>query len=169
MPIAKENRNLHTISVLVANKPGVLVRIATVFARRGFNIDSLVVSRAHRPGLSRMTVVTEGSEERVEQIVKQMAKLVDVVHVYDYRDMDVVARELALVKVQCDDSRRSAVLEVANIFRAKPVDVGPSSIVFEITGESKKLDAFESMMDAFGIIEMMRTGRLILNRGEEPT
>ncbi len=159
----------HTISVLVADKPGVLVRVATVFARRGFNIDSLAVSPAHQKGLSRMTVVTHGKEEGVTQIVKQLDKLIDVVHVYDYAEMDVVSREMAIVKVRTPSDKRSAVMEVANIFRAKSVDIGKGSVVFEITGSSSKLDAFESMMDEFGIIEMMRTGKLILRRGETPT
>lgn len=160
---------IHTISVLVADKPGVLVRVATVFARRGFNIDSLAVSPAHQPGISRMTVVTRTSAEGMEQIVKQVAKLVDVVHVYDYADMDVVEREMSLVKVNCGKDRRGAVLDVAGLFRAKPVDVCAESIVFEVTGTSQELDSFEKMMDSFGIIEMMRTGKLILRRGKDPT
>lgn len=163
------SRDGFVLSALVANKPGVLVRIATVFARRGFNIDSLTVSPAHRKGMSRMTIASRGGAERIDQIVKQIEKLIDVVHIYTGAEEEMVHREMALFKVSCDIGNRASVLEVANIFRTKTVDISDTSMTFEVTGSSEKLNAFEDMMDAFGIIEMMRTGRLVLKRGAEPT
>lgn len=164
-----DKQNTHQISVLVTDKPGVLGRVANVFARRGFNIDSLVVSPSALKGQSRMTIVCIGAEEGIEQIVKQVAKLVDVVRVDDHREPDLISREMVLVKVACQKSQRLALLELARFFRAKPVDIHEESIVFEATGNTEKLDAFERMMEEYGIIEKMRTGRLILMRGPEPT
>ncbi len=162
-------KSMHTISVLVANKPGVLVRVATVFARRNFNIESLVVSRVHKPGQSRMTIVTSGNDDGIEQIVKQLDKLIDVIHVFDYDEDAIVSSEMALVKVHFTPENRTAVLEIGALFRAFPKDVSKNSIIFQVTGESHQLDAMEELLDGYGIIEIMRTGKLILHRGEEIT
>lgn len=159
----------HTISLYVANKPGVLARIAQVFARRGFNIDSLVVSSAMDGHYSRMTISAKGQAEGLDQIIKQAAKLIDVIHCIDHSDEDVVSKELALVKVAVDATARTEVLPLAEHFGCKVVDFTENSLILMVTGDSGKLDALVRMLSKFRIVELIRTGRVIMARGEEET
>lgn len=161
--------NKHTISVLVHNRPGVLSRIAQVFARRGYNIDSLVVSAAHMKGFSRMTIGCQGDVGSLEQIIKQLDKLVDTVRATEHTTEESVERELALIKVQGDAQNRAEILQIVDVFRAKTVDISEDSVVIEVTGTSEKLDAFEKLLDKFGILEMVRSGKVAIARGGELT
>jgi acetolactate synthase-1/3 small subunit len=154
----------HTISVLVENKFGVLTRVAGLFSGRGYNIDSLNVAPTHDPTASRMTVVTRGDDATVEQIVKQLKKLPDVIKVVDFRDGEYVDRELALVKVSVDSKARAEVMQITDIFRAKIVDVQPKTLSVEITGDETKVEKFIELMSAFGVLELTRTGRVALPR-----
>lgn len=157
----------HVISLLTNNTPGVLVRIGLVFAKRGFNIDSLVVS-ATEGGVSRMTVVCTGEPNALVHVIKALNKLIDVISAYDHTGKRVVERELALFKVMAREDR-SELFQIMEVFRAKAVDVSDSSIMVEITGTSDKLDAFEKLMKRFEIIEMIRSGKVLLIRGPEVT
>jgi len=155
----------HTISVLVNNRPGVLARTASLFARRGFNIDSLAVSTTEDPDMSRMTIVVEGPDAVLEQISKQLYKLMDVIKVLDHQDEAVVNRELALIKVDADASVRGEIMQTVNIFRANIVDVADRTFIVEVTGSADKVDALTNLLRKYGIKEMMRTGRIVLSRG----
>ena len=155
----------HTISVLVNNRPGVLARTAGLFARRGFNIDSLAVSTTQDPNVSRMTIVVQGPDAVLEQISKQLYKLLDVIKVLDHADESVVTRELALVKVDADPSVRGEIMQTVSIFRANIVDVSERTFTIEVTGGADKIDALVSLLQKYGIREMMRTGRIVLSRG----
>ena len=157
--------NQHTIIALVQDRPGVLTRLASLFRRRGFNIASLAVGASEQKGLSRLTFVVTGDQYTVEQATRQLDKLVDVVRVSNISGEDVVARELALIKVRSTPSSRSEILEIANLFRAKIVDVGARSLVIETTGEEDKIDALYDLLRPFGILELMRTGRVAMVRG----
>ena len=159
----------HTISVRVHDRPGVLSRSAQVFARRGYNIDSLVVSGAHRKGFSRMTIGCEGDPADLDQIIKQLNKLVDVVRAAEHNPDVSVERELALFKVKGSASNRQSILQIVEVFRAKAVDISESSLVIECTGTSDKLDAVEKLLSEFGIIEMVRSGTVAMARGDEQT
>lgn len=159
----------HTISVLVQNKFGVLARIAGLFSGRGFNIDSLTVSPTHDEGFSRMTIVTHGAEDVLEQIEKQLNRLVEVVKVTDLTGHGFVSRELMLLKVKATGDNRNEVIQVANIFKANVVNVEHESLIVQVTGPTEKLDAFIDLMSAFGIIELARTGKVALSRSSEPT
>lgn len=161
--------NQHTISLLVHNRPGVLSRIAQTFARRGFNIDSLTVCAAHMPGFSRMTIVSTGDPETLDQIVKQLDKLVDCVHAMEHSGIESVERELAMFKVVADAASRTELLQICDVFRAKTVDITEETLTFEVTGSSEKLDAIEKMLNRFGIREMVRSGKLIITRGAGET
>ena len=154
----------HTISVLVENKFGVLTRVAGLFSGRGYNIDSLNVGPTHDPNTSRMTIVTRGDDATIEQIVKQLNKLVDVLTVLDFRDAEYIDRELVLVKVGVDSNTRAEVMQITDIFRAKIVDVQPASITIEITGNESKVEKFLELMKTFGILELTRTGKVALPR-----
>src|SRR5271170_474530 len=154
----------HTISVLVENKFGVLTRVAGLFSGRGYNIDTLNVGPTHDPDLSRMTIVTHGDEATLEQIVKQLNKLPDVIKVQDFHAGESVDRELVLVKVGVDSKTRAEVMQIADIFRAKIVDVQPKSLTIEITGDESKVEKLLSLMKTFGIIELTRTGKVALPR-----
>lgn len=154
----------HTISVLVQNKFGVLTRIAGLFSGRGFNIDSLNVAPTHDPSMSRMTIVTRGDDATLDQIVKQLNKLVDSVEVQDFRDGEYVDRELVLVRVGVDSQSRAEVMQVTDIFRAKIVDVQPESVTIEITGNESKVQKFLALMENFGVQELTRTGKAALAR-----
>jgi acetolactate synthase-1/3 small subunit len=154
----------HTISVLVENKFGVLTRIAGLFSGRGYNIDTLNVAPTQDPNTSRMTIVTRGDDATLDQIVKQLNKLVDVLHVQDFREGEYVDRELVLVKVAVDPQTRSEIMQIADIFRAKIVDVQPKSLTVEITGDESKVDKFIELMKTFGITELTRTGKIALPR-----
>jgi len=155
----------HTISVLVNNRPGVLARTASLFARRGFNIDSLAVSTTEDPDMSRMTIVVEGPDAVLEQISKQLYKLMDVIKVLDHQDEQVVNRELALIKVEADANVRGEIMQTVSIFRANIVDVADRTFTVEVTGSADKVDALTNLLRKYGIKEMMRTGRIVLSRG----
>jgi len=167
--IPTKSDNKRTISMRVHNRPGVLSRIAQVFARRGFNIDSLVVSRGHTEGFSRMTIACEGDPANVDQIVKQLSKLVDTVHAAEHSREVSVERELALVKVTVTPQTRSEVLQIVEVFRGKTVDISDESLVVEITGNPEKLDAFENILAGYGILEMCRSGKVVIARGPQRT
>jgi len=154
----------HTISVLVENKFGVLTRVAGLFSGRGYNIDSLNVAPTHDPKSSRMTIVTRGDDATVEQIVKQLNKLVNVLEVQDFREGEYVDRELVLIKVKVDSKTRAEVMQITDIFRAKIVDVQPSSLTIEVTGDEGKIEKFVELMQAFGVQELTRTGKVALAR-----
>lgn len=154
----------HTISVLVENKFGVLTRIAGLFSGRGYNIDTLNVAPTQDPNTSRMTIVTRGDDATLEQIVKQLNKLVDVLEVTDFREHEYIDRELVLVKVTVDSKSRPEVMQITDIFRAKIVDVQPESLTIEITGNESKLEKFVDLMKTFGILELTRTGKVALPR-----
>ena len=160
------NGQYHTIIALVEDKPGVLTRVASLFRRRGFNIASLAVGHSERKGLSRMTFVVEGDEYTVDQATKQLDKLIDVVKVSDISEVDLVARELALVKVQTTQETRGQIIEIVQLFRAKTVDVGAQSLVIEATCEEEKINALLNLLEPFGIMELMRTGRVAMVRGK---
>jgi acetolactate synthase I/III small subunit len=154
----------HTISVLVENKFGVLTRVAGLFSGRGYNIDTLNVAPTQDPNTSRMTVVTRGDDATLEQIVKQLNKLVEVLKVHDFREGEYVDRELVLVKVAVDSKTRSEVMQVTDIFRAKIVDVQPQSLTIEVTGTEDKVEKFIELMKAFGLLDLTRTGKVALPR-----
>lgn len=160
----------HTISVLVENRPGVLTRTAALFARRGFNIDSLTVSTTEDPNTSRMTIVVDGPASILEQISKQLYKLIDVIKVMDHTNDQVIARELSLIKVHvADASQRAELMQMVDVFRAKIVDFSDKTMVIEATGNGDKIDALEKMLIPYGIKEMVRSGRVVLVRGSKTT
>jgi acetolactate synthase-1/3 small subunit len=154
----------HTISVLVENKFGVLTRVAGLFSGRGYNIDTLNVAPTADPTASRMTIVTRGDDATVDQIVKQLNKLADIMKVQDFREGEYVDRELVLVKVAVDSKTRAEVMQVTDIFRAKIVDVQSKSLTIEVTGDEGKVEKLISLMKVFGIIELTRTGKVALAR-----
>jgi acetolactate synthase-1/3 small subunit len=155
----------HTLVVLVADRPGVLNRVASLFRRRGFNIDSIAVGHAEQPNLSRMPIVVDGAEGMVEQVRKQLGKLVDVVRILDITDEPVVARELALVKVKATPANRSEIIQIVDIFRANIVDVAVDSLTVEVTGDKDKVDSLLNLLRSFSIRELSRTGSIALTRG----
>ncbi|MBF0236218.1 MAG: acetolactate synthase small subunit [SAR324 cluster bacterium] len=159
----------YTISILVNNKPGVLMRLAQTFARRGYNVDSLVVSPSHEPAFSRMTVVVSGEPDTFDQILRQLNKLVDVVHAVHHQSDNAVERELALFKVKAESDRRAEVFQILEVFRAKTIDITENSLVVEVTGSSSKIDAIEKLFGTLGILEMVRSGKLIMARGTDKT
>jgi acetolactate synthase-1/3 small subunit len=154
----------HTISVLVENKFGVLTRVAGLFSGRGYNIDSLNVAPTQNANTSRMTIITRGDDATLEQIVKQLNKLVDILSVQDFRDGEYVDRELVLVKVGVDSKSRAEVMQITDIFRAKIVDVQPKSLTIEITGNESKVEKFIGLMTTFGVLDLTRTGKVALPR-----
>ncbi|MBI2927567.1 MAG: acetolactate synthase small subunit [Verrucomicrobia bacterium] len=154
----------HTISVLVENKFGVLTRVAGLFSGRGYNIDTLNVGPTQDPSMSRMTIVTRGDDATLEQIVKQLNKLLEVLKVTDFREGEYVDRELVLVKVSVDSKTRAEVMQITDIFRAKIVDVQPKSLTIEVTGDESKVEKFLELMGTFGVLELTRTGRVALPR-----
>ncbi len=154
----------HTISVLVENKFGVLTRVAGLFSGRGYNIDTLNVGPTQDPKRSRMTIVTRGDDATLEQIVKQLNKLVDVLEVQDFREGEYVDRELVLMKVSVDSRSRAEVMQITDIFRSKIVDVQPKTLTIEITGDESKVDKFIELMTSFGVLELTRTGKVALPR-----
>ena len=154
----------HTISVLVENKFGVLTRIAGLFSGRGYNIDTLNVAPTQDSDTSRMTIVTRGDDATLDQIVKQLNKLVDVIKVVDFREDEYVDRELLLVKVSVDSKSRAEVMQITDIFRAKIVDVQPKSVTIEITGSEDKVGKFIDLMKTFGILDLTRTGKVAMPR-----
>jgi acetolactate synthase-1/3 small subunit len=154
----------HTISVLVENKFGVLARVAGMISGRGFNIDSLNVAPTHDATLSRITIVLKGDDAALELCHKQLRKLVNVVDVVDFKEGQAVLRELALVKVRADSNNRAEIVQIADIFRAKIVNLAPTEVIIEVTGDEEKLNAFLGLLEPFGVLELARTGRLALKR-----
>jgi acetolactate synthase-1/3 small subunit len=159
----------HTLSVMVANKPGVLTHVSGLFSRRGYNIDSLTVGVTENPDISRMTIVVHGDEQVIEQVTKQLNKLIDIIKVVDISPQESVDRELALIKVNADPASRGEIIQIVNIFRGSIVDVSAKSIIVEVTGSTDKINALEELMRPFGIKEMVRTGKVALVRGAKPT
>ncbi len=157
---------LHTISVLVEDKPGVLTRVAGLFAARGFNIDSLAVGPTADDGLSRMTIVVQVDRKPLEQITKQLNKLINVIKILEHEPGEAVERELMLVKVRAVGEDRHRVMEIATVFRATVVDVTHSTLTLEATGKPEKLEALLSLLGDYGVIELSRTGRIALARGD---
>lgn len=155
----------HTLVALVEDKPGVLTRVASLFRRRAFNIQSLAVGHSEKPGLSRMTVVVSGDSAVVEQVRKQLDKLINVLKAFDITDEDIVARELALIKVKATASTRSEIMQIVDIFRANIVDVASDSLTVEVTGDEDKVESLFELLRRFGIKEVTRTGRVALTRG----
>jgi len=156
----------YMIAVLVENKPGVLARVSSLFRRRGFNIKSLAVGTTDREDISRMTIVVEGDDKVVEQVMKQLNKLIEVIKVSDVTE-NSVSRELALIKVNAPPEKRSEIIEIANIFRGRIVDVARDSFIIEITGDKDKIDAFIDLMRQYGIKELARTGVISMARGSK--
>lgn len=167
--IPEINYKKHTLSLYVANKPGVLIRISLVFARRGYNIESLVVSPSNDPEFSTMNIVASGDEKVLQQILKQLNKLVDVVHASDRTDEDIIQRELALIKLHCQQDQRSDVLQLAHALKCDTVDISEESITFEVTGTSERLDGINKAFEPYGVQEVMRTGKVLMARGETLT
>jgi acetolactate synthase-1/3 small subunit len=159
----------HVLSILAENKPGVLARIAGLFARRGFNIDSLAVGPTQDTSLSRFTLTVDGAAHPIDQVTKQLHKLVNVIKIRDLEPEETVARELALFKISADGETRGQVMQFAEIFRGSVVDVSKRSITVEITGADEKIEAFKQAVKPFGLIEMIRTGEIAISRGRSAT
>ena len=159
----------HLLSLMVENRPGVLARIALLFSRRGFNIDTLAVGPTEDPGISRITLTLDGAVHPIDQVTKQLHKLVNVLKIRDLEPEDTVTRELALFKVSADGGQRGELMQICEIFRAKVVDVTRRSVTIEVTGTTDKVEAFEQMVRPFGLIEMMRTGEIAIARGRGET
>ncbi|MDI9634040.1 MAG: acetolactate synthase small subunit [Methanolinea sp.] len=158
----------HTLSVLVENKPGVLSRVTGLFSRRGFNIESLAVGVCEEPGTSRITIVCIGDDAQIEQVMKQLNKLIDVIKVSDLTENDRVERELALIKVNAEPgSSRAEIMQLASIFRAQIIDVGAKTLVLSVAGETKKIDALEKLLRQYGVKELVRTGTIAILRGSK--
>ncbi len=159
----------HTLSLLVANKPGVLVRVSLIFSRRGFNIESLVVSPTQDGQFSRMTITAQGDQKVLEQIIKQGQKLVDVVMLNEHIPGDSIEKELALIKVAPKSAQRAELLQIISHFKAETVDLRQESFIIQVTGSTEKLDAILEMLSPFGVVEVVRTGKILMVRGKERT
>src|SRR3954454_14296680 len=159
----------HILSILVENKPGVLARIAGLFARRGFNIDSLAVGATDDTSISRISLTRDAAAHPIDQVTKQLHKLVHVIKIRDLEPAETVARELALFKISTDGESRGQVMQFADIFRGKVIDVSKRSLTVEITGTDDKIEAFEQLIRPFGLIEMIRTGEIAISRGRSAT
>jgi acetolactate synthase-1/3 small subunit len=159
----------HILSILVENKPGVLTRVTGLFARRAFNIDTLAVGPTDDPTVSRITLTLDGAVHPIDQVTKQLHKLVNVLKIRDLEPQETLARELALFKLSVDGAGRAEVMQICEIFRAKVVDVAKRSMVVEITGTTDKIEAFERLVRPFGLIEMARTGEIAISRGRNET
>src|SRR5947209_11324444 len=159
----------HILTLLVENKPGVLARIAGLFSRRGCNIETLAVGPTDDPTLSRMTLTLDGALHPIDQVTKQLHKLVNVIKIRDLEPEETVARELALFKVSADGDSRGQIMEFTEIFRGKVIDVSKRSVTIEVTGTDDKIEAFERMIRPFGLIEMVRTGEIAISRGRAAT
>jgi acetolactate synthase I/III small subunit len=155
----------HTIAVIVENKSGVLTRIAGLFSRRSFNIDSLSVGATDNPEYSRMTITVHGDRDVLEQVIKQLSKLINVIRVSELEAGESVERELAIIKVNADKESRSEIMQIVNIFRAKIIDVSHRSMIIEVTGDEEKVDAIVQLLRQFGIKELARTGKVSMVRG----
>jgi len=159
----------HVLAVLVEDKPGVLTRVAGLFSRRGFNIDNIAVGETVTPGISRMTITVEGTETLVEQVIKQLHKLVNVIKVSNLSEEPSVMRELMLLKVNAEVGSRSDIQQIVETFRGKVVDVSPDSMIIEVTGNEEKMEAIKLLLQHFGIKEIVRTGKISLLRGSRIT
>jgi acetolactate synthase-1/3 small subunit len=169
-PIKANIQPIHTISALVRNQPGVLVRVALVFARRGYNIESLVVSADVANGeFSRITMTCRGDLDTLDQIIKQVTKLIDVVHAIDHTGQSVVETEIALVKIKAELKSRTEVLQIAEHYNAKVVDYGAEALILRVYGDTEKLDSFISLLRPLGVVEMVRSGKILMARGPETT
>lgn len=168
-PVAQSPPQIHTISLFVNNTPGVLVRVALVFSRRGFNIESLVVSPSAEGRFSRMTITCSGEPEVLEQIIKQLAKLVDVVHAIDHTGDLAYETEIALIKIESPVEERTEILQVAEHFKARVVDYGTESMILQAYGSSEKIDALISLLRPYSIAELVRSGKLLMARGKSTT
>lgn len=162
-------RRQHIVVAIVEDKPGVLMRVASLFRRRGFNIESLTVGHSEAPGLSRMTIVVDGESAPVEQVEKQLYKLIDVVKVSDLSQEDLIARELAMIKVRCNNLNRHELLEIANVFRADVIDIASNSLILQVVGDEDKINGLIKMCEPYGVREMSRTGRMAMARGTKTT
>lgn len=160
---------MHTLSILVNNQPGVLMRICQVFSRRGFNIDSLVVSEGRNANFSRMTIGVSGDPQGLGQIIMQVSKLIDVIHCFEHTSENSVTKEMILIKIRCSPAERSMALQITEHFSGKTVDLTPTSMIVMLNGDSPKIDAAVSMFSQFNIIETVRTGKVVMARGEQPT
>ncbi len=165
----KPKSNIHTISFLVANKPGVLVRIALVFARRGYNIDSLVVSPSADEKFSRMTITAQGDPGTLDQIIKQTAKLIDVIHVFEHTLSDAIHRELALFKVKTTSTSKAAISKLIQKYHAAIIDENPKAVIIEQIGTTEVIDQLEAALKKQGIVELLRSGKLVMAKGLEET
>jgi len=159
----------HVLSVLVENKAGVLTRIAGLFARRGFNIDTLAVGPTEDESVSRMTIVLDGANHPIDQVTKQLHKLINVIKIRDLEPKETIAREMALFKVSADGPNRGEIMQLAEIFRARIIDVSGRTVTIEVTGTADKIEAFELMVRPFGLVEMVRTGEIAIARGKSQT
>ncbi len=159
----------HTLAVLVENNPGVLARVAGLFSRRGYNIDSLAVGRTDNPAISRMTIVVEGDDRVLEQVTKQLHKLIDVIKISDITADEYVDRELVLIKVSAEPEKRGEIMQIADVFRARIVDLGRRTMILECTGNEGKVKAFEESLRPYGIKELVRTGKIAMLRGSRYT
>lgn len=170
VPAPAKNRGAsHTLSILVNNEPGVLMRICQVFSRRGFNIDSLVVSEGRNANFSRMTIGISGDPQGLTQIIMQVGKLIDVIHCSEHDNEDAVVKEMILVKFLASDEKRTQALQIIEHFGGKTVDLTPTSMIALVSGNSSKIDAAIGMFSQFEIIETVRTGKVVMARGEQPT
>jgi acetolactate synthase-1/3 small subunit len=167
--MSTEMNGVHTISLYVNNKPGVLVRVALVFSRRGYNIDSLVVSPTAEPDFARMTITCSGDEDVFEQIIKQLAKLIDVVRAEDHTEQDMVATEVALIKLAVPMESRTTLLQVAEHYKAKVVDYGTDTMMLRVHGESRKLDSMMGLLSDYDVREVVRSGKIVMARGTAQT
>lgn len=159
----------HTVVAIVEDKPGVLMRVASLFRRRGFNIESLTVGHSESPGVSRMTIVVDGESAPIEQVEKQLYKLIDVIKVSDLSNEDMVARELCLLKVRCNNVNRHELLDIAHVFRADVIDIATNSIILQVVGDDDKINGLVKMCEPYGIRELSRTGRVAMVRGPKTT
>jgi acetolactate synthase-1/3 small subunit len=158
----------HTIAVLVNDYPGVLTRVANLFGQRGFNIDSITVGASEEPGLSRMIITTGGDEQKIDQLMKQLSKLIDVISVTNLSENPFVSRELALIKVSATPSQLAELNGIVEPFRAAIVDVGPTSLIVQVTGDTEKIDALLVLLQSYGVLELTRTGSLAMARSVVP-
>ncbi len=167
--VVTEGYRKHTISLHVANRPGVLIRISLVFARRGYNIDSLVVSPSNNPDFSMMNIVASGDEKTLDQILKQLNKLVDVIHATDRTGEDILQRELALIKIHCSAAERTELLQLAHALNCEIVDLKEAVLVLQVTGSSEKVDSVTEVLGTYTVVELVRTGKILMARGEQHT
>lgn len=167
--VGRRTGRTHVLAILVENKPGVLTRIAGLFARRGFNIETLAVGPTDDPKFSRLTLTVDGALHPIDQVTKQLHKLINVIRIRDLEPGEAVQRELAMFKINAEGPQRTELLQIGEIFRAKVVDVSRRTVVLEVTGTSEKIDAFEEMIRPFGLVEMARTGEIAMSRGRSET